>query len=114
MKADVTCAGFAMGKGTRLASLVSNTVGAFGFAMRAFALLAALLLFSDPMIAQQQEGKPELEIRVWDVKKETTKEQDLIRIRAEVVNRSSKSLFIEVCCGWTDVPDRFHILLWSN
>jgi len=56
----------------------------------------------------QLQAGVELEVRVWDIKRETTKERDLIRIRTEVVNRSPQSLYIEVCCGWKEIPDRFH------
>jgi len=74
---------------------------------QAAVLLAFFLLVRASPLAQTN-GQPELEIRVLDIQRESSETSDLIRIRAEAVNRSSRSLYLEVCCGWKDVPDRFH------
>jgi hypothetical protein len=71
-------------------------------------MLSICALLSGRLSAQPSAAEPELLIRVWEVKRETTKEKDLIRIKAEVVNRYSKPLYIEVCCGWKNLPDRLH------
>jgi len=71
-------------------------------------LLALCFLAAAVQLSPQTKQEAELEIRVWEIKRETAKQRDLIRIRAEVVNRSGRPLYIEVCCGWKDIPARFH------